>query len=93
MGASQSSGAGAPGGAPGGASSDEVKTSYYELLGVDRSATDDEYDPSVHIYEDTTDILKNQESIPTESASAPPGPQPWRRRAHHRPFCADPVCL
>lgn len=39
MGASQSSGANADGG--GGHS--EVKTSYYELLGVERSATDDEY--------------------------------------------------
>jgi DnaJ family protein A protein 5 len=38
MGASQSSGAN---GGVGGAGA-EVKTSYYELLGVERSATDDE---------------------------------------------------
>jgi DnaJ family protein A protein 5 len=42
MGASQSSGAGAT--AVG--SSVEVKTSYYELLGVERTASDDEYAPS-----------------------------------------------
>ena len=39
MGASQSSGAN---GGVGGAGA-EVKTSYYELLAVERNATDDEY--------------------------------------------------
>lgn len=40
MGASQSTGGGAAEGQAGG----EVKTSYYELLSVERTATQDEYD-------------------------------------------------
>jgi len=40
MGANQSSGADSSAFPSGG----EVKTSYYELLGLERTATDDEYD-------------------------------------------------
>jgi len=45
MGAQQSSGTGGAGAGAGAAEdgSADIKTSYYELLGVERTATDDEY--------------------------------------------------
>ena len=42
MGANQSSDAGGGSGGPGRRAAGEVKTCYYELLGIDRQASEDE---------------------------------------------------
>jgi hypothetical protein len=71
MGAQQSTGAG--GGAGGGGGSGEIKTSYYELLGVERTATDDEcvsrnsqQDPLlIHAESKKPTVERPSNSIPT----------------------------
>ena len=49
MGASQSSGGGSDGASRGRQSGGDVKTCYYELLGIDPKASEEEYAPQISI--------------------------------------------
>ena len=67
-----------------------ITTSYYELLGVDRRAEDDEY---VHYIKtvsvDKTYKFKDQESLSSKSPRTPSRPQLWQRRGSDPPVCRD----
>jgi len=84
MGANQSSSGGQSQG------NGAVSTSYYELLGVDRHADDDEYmdkDHCLYFYELTS--LKDKEGLPQKGSRIASRPKLWKGGRSHKTLRRD----